>query len=100
MGPPGQNDTLEEGVLMALQRWYDQGVEYDYETGHSKGDTVTGSFTELVWKKCKKVGIGAARRASNGYIFTVVQFLPPGNMLGEYIENVLPPTEEGKTDLD
>ena len=34
----------------APRRWYDEIVDYDFETGNSKNGGVIGHFTQVVWK--------------------------------------------------
>ncbi|KAE9553955.1 hypothetical protein FO519_002819 [Halicephalobus sp. NKZ332] len=47
-------------------------------------------FTQLVWKKSTKIGIGVTV-AKNGMCFVVADFDPPGNIVGYFSQNVSPP---------
>ena len=47
----------------------------------------TGHSTQLIWKSSKYLGMGMAT-ANNAYYCTA-QYSPPGNMQGQYRENVL-----------
>ena len=90
MRPP--NPSLADAIKAAVMSWYDQHLNYDYTTGKAKADkpgATVFAFTALVWKQSTKVGIGAARK-SDGYIYIVIQFSPPGNMVGSFVQNVLP----------
>ena len=93
MRPPNTNMTAE--IITAVKGWYDQKENYDFTTGDAKpsnlGDYL--EFTALVWKQSTKVGIGAARK-SNGYIYIMVQYDPPTNMIDKFKDNVSPATTE------
>lgn len=51
------------------------------------------SFTQLVWKGTKEVGFGIAKNQDGVYFF-VAEYLPSGNIRGQYETNVLPLTDE------
>jgi len=90
MGPPNEIKAVE--VKKCIQRWYNSEADYDYQGGKGKGDKdIPGAFTQLIWKASNKIGIGAAVHKDTGYIYLVVQFSPPGNIMGQFIQNVLPP---------
>ncbi|WP_206538945.1 CAP family protein [Nocardiopsis lucentensis] len=83
----------DERVLrQAVDTWYSEIDHYDYNTpGFS---SKTGNFTQLVWKSTERVGVGiAATREENGWhgCMVVGRFDPPGNYVGRFEENVLPP---------
>ena len=66
--------------------WYDEVKDYNYvRPGFSMG---TGHFTQVVWKSSTEVGFGVAR-ASNGSYYAVGNYYPPGNMYGQFPQNVL-----------
>ncbi|XP_063723917.1 Golgi-associated plant pathogenesis-related protein 1-like [Symsagittifera roscoffensis] len=71
--------------------WYKECSNYDY----SKGDYIrgTGHFTQMVWKNSRKVGIGTAV-AKDGKMIVVANYKPPGNIIGEFKDNVLPPKKK------
>lgn len=54
------------------------------------------NFTQIIWKNSKYVGIGCSKTREN-IIYTVINFYPPGNIKNEFLENVLPPKEERKS---
>ncbi|EDW97884.1 Golgi-associated plant pathogenesis-related protein 1 [Drosophila yakuba] len=80
-----------EEPLQCVQDWYDEISDYDFE----KGEFVmtTGHFTALVWKNTNKMGVGQAKD-SNGNYWVVVRYYPPGNVNGQFKENVLPLIDE------
>ena len=43
----------------------------------------------MVWKSSQLIGIGEAGQA-RGNFYIVARYYPPGNVEGEYKENVLP----------
>lgn len=66
---------------------------YDFNS-RPDGATVTGHFTQVVWKGSTNLGIGRAEKDTVyqgfnlkcGYI--VARYKPAGNVRGEYTENV------------
>ncbi|OQV12418.1 putative Golgi-associated plant pathogenesis-related protein 1 [Hypsibius exemplaris] len=68
----------------AVDAWYSE-VE-DYFSWFGTGPT--GHFTQVVWKGTREMGI-AQSRGRNG-VYVVANYSPPGNMQGEYDENVGP----------
>ena len=66
--------------------WYDEIKDYDFSNpgfGYN-----TGHFTQVVWKGSKTLGCGIA---TGKYSWVVCRYGPPGNMMGDFPENVLPP---------
>ena len=48
-----------------------------------------GHFTQAVWKDSQQVGFGLAVNP-DGQNFVVATYQPAGNMVGSYLQNVLP----------
>ncbi|XP_028836901.1 GLI pathogenesis-related 2, like [Denticeps clupeoides] len=70
-------------------RWYNEVNQYNFNRpGFTSG---TGHFTAMVWKSCKKLGVGKAT-ASDGSTFVVARYTPAGNITnqGHFEANVLP----------
>lgn len=67
-----------------VQMWYDEVEGYDFKRGGFSMDT--GHFTQLVWKDTKRVGCGMV--SCNGLDVWVCQYDPPGNVEGEYRDQV------------
>lgn len=63
-----------------------------------------GHFTQVVWKKSNKLGIGKASGKKNGMTCTyiVARYRPPGNYKSQFADNVLKGSfNEGKcSDLE
>uniref|UniRef100_A0A1B6CI62 SCP domain-containing protein n=1 Tax=Clastoptera arizonana TaxID=38151 RepID=A0A1B6CI62_9HEMI len=63
----------------------------DYTFGQSNPDnSSTGHFTQVVWASTLYLGVGMALQDTN--IIVVCQYDPPGNVAGQYDENVPPPS--------
>ena len=69
-----------------VETWYNEGKDYDYNGDFQKG---SGHFTQIVWKETKEVGFAYAQ-SKNGTFYAVGHYYPPGNFLGEFINNVFP----------
>ncbi|WP_157982441.1 CAP family protein [Nocardiopsis sp. FIRDI 009] len=83
----------DERVLrQAVDTWYREINDYDFQA-HSHSAR-TGNFTQLVWRSTERIGVGiAATSEANGWhgCMVVARFDPPGNHVGRFEENVLPP---------
>ncbi|MGR6914239.1 CAP family protein [[Actinomadura] parvosata] len=74
----------------AVKSWYDEISSYDFAAAKFSSDS--GHFTQLVWKGSTKVGIARASGNTGEYVETYIVFVfePPGNMEGDFAQNVLP----------
>jgi hypothetical protein len=88
---PGGSSVIV-AINITLQTWYEEGVTYDYKL--EKPNPSTDEFTAIVWKGSKKMGVGVATRKTDGKIYIVFQFDPPGNIPGKFGENVQPSAGE------
>ena len=78
-----------------VQMWYDEIKNYNFKAGQFGMNT--GHFTQLVWASTTAVGAGVARTAK-GQIFLVANYSPPGNVVGQFQDNVFPiGTQKAKT---
>lgn len=66
--------------------WYAEVEKYDFKKGGFSMQT--GHFTQLVWKESTRLGCGVS--ACKGLRIWVCNYDPPGNVQGEYHQNVLP----------
>lgn len=84
----GQNLAYKSGAEFSAQGvadiWYNEVQNYNYSNPGFAMDT--GHFTQLVWKGTTQVGIGRAVRGNT--TFVVANYLPPGNVAGQYQDNV------------
>merc|ERR1719509_343211 len=71
----------------AVDGWYEegQGWRYNMGLGFSMG---TGHFTQVVWAGTTSVGCATAQGSQWTYV--VCNYGPPGNMQGQFNQNVLP----------
>jgi hypothetical protein len=89
----GQNLGYMYGQEMTGQAvsdmWYEEIAQYDFKNG--KFSSATGHFTQLVWRGTTQMGIARAT-ASDGSIYAVANYIPAGNVVGQFDKNVLPAT--------
>ncbi|XP_063699506.1 venom allergen 5-like [Culicoides brevitarsis] len=68
-----------------VKSWYDEIQQYNFSSpGFSTG---TGHFTQVIWRESTKLGIAKVEN-SKGQVFVVANYDPPGNVQGQYEENV------------
>merc|ERR1711942_474595 len=73
----------------AVDSWYSEIKDYTFGKEPSRGGPVTGHFTQVVWKGSTEVGVGVAQEGSK--VVVVANYSPPGNYIGQYVENVPAP---------
>mmetsp|Transcript_103167 Transcript_103167/g.178186 ORF Transcript_103167/g.178186 Transcript_103167/m.178186 type:complete len:1175 (-) Transcript_103167:76-3600(-) len=83
-GTYGQKVFRGNNVEDAIDQWYSEGQFYDFDK-HGLSEK-TQNFTQMVWKKTRKVGIAL----SNDGEVIVANYLPAGNQTGQFKKNVLP----------
>lgn len=83
---------------MALQTWYDEIQAYNFANpGYSPA---TGHATQMLWRDSKLLGCAMQRCPSLGASLgwgpdtsiVVCRYAPPGNVVGYFQYNVLPPS--------
>lgn len=73
----------------AVDGWYNEYKLYDFNNpGFSQA---TGHFTCLVWVASTNYGIGISLDNNTSSVDIVFNSSPPGNYIGQFKENVLPP---------
>lgn len=76
----------------AIKAFYDEIQYYDWNNpGFS---SQTGHFTQVVWKASTEIGVGIATYPDATYgrrSVVAINYRPPGNYLGQFEQNVLPP---------
>eukprot|EP00731_Ephydatia_muelleri_P017134 Em0010g232a len=81
----GQNLAYKSGGEFTAQEaadiWYNEVQNYNFSSPGFAANT--GHFTQLVWKGTTQVGIGKAVRGNT--TFVVANYLPPGNVAGQYL---------------
>jgi hypothetical protein len=69
-----------------VNAWYEEGKSFRWSLMDLQPGT--NNFTQLIWKASKRMGIAIA---AGGYgVFVVANYDPPGNIKGQFKENVLP----------
>ena len=73
-------------IVESVKLWASERNNFIYGT-----NKVTSGlhFTALVWLNSKRIGLGIAKGTRGSFV--VMRFTPPGNIDGQYIQNVLPP---------
>uniref|UniRef100_A0A6P7FKG2 Cysteine-rich venom protein kaouthin-2-like n=1 Tax=Diabrotica virgifera virgifera TaxID=50390 RepID=A0A6P7FKG2_DIAVI len=86
--------SSEKGQEVATY-WYSAVRQYDYsgEPDSLHVNVNAGHFTQMVWVGTRYCGVGKARGRS-GKLVVVAHYMPPGNVSGAYMINVLPPCED------
>lgn len=71
----------------AVANWYSEIKDFDFNTKSGRG---TGHFTQVVWKKSKKIGcaVGAIKKGDMFHEYVVCRYMESGNWQGEYKSNV------------
>ncbi|XP_054167661.1 Golgi-associated plant pathogenesis-related protein 1-like [Oppia nitens] len=86
----GNSEDVVGTCKQALEKWYKEGLNYDYDnpgTSHN-----TGHFSQLVWVGSSQMGCARCYGKGDKYYetYVVCDYHPPGNIRGEYQDNVLP----------
>jgi len=69
-------------ALDASQAWYGEIKDYHYGVLTAANFSKTGHYTQMVWSRTTKVGMGQAT-CSGGGIAIVAEYDPPGNYIGQ-----------------
>jgi len=75
-----------QSVGQMVQSWYDEISQYNFGTGQYSDQT--GHFTQVVWRGSTKLGCGVA--SCNGNDLLVCNYAGPGNIQGQFQQNVSP----------
>ncbi|KAK7864491.1 hypothetical protein R5R35_003109 [Gryllus longicercus] len=75
--------------------WYSACRKYNYdkEPDVLHANVNAGHFTQLVWARCRLLGLGKARSRA-GKVLVVAHYRPPGNVSGAFQSNVALPLPE------
>jgi len=65
--------------VQVVEAWAAESRDYDYSSNRCRG--TCGHYTQIVWRKTRRLGCGVARR--NGREVWVCNYDPPGNIVGE-----------------
>lgn len=90
----GYGENLAAGTSGAfspeevVEMWYRERAQHRFGSG--RFSMQTGHFTQLVWRASARIGCGTT--TCNGLDVWVCNYDPPGNVEGQFRENVLPTT--------
>ncbi|KAG4077472.1 hypothetical protein HA402_002899 [Bradysia odoriphaga] len=99
-GPYGENlykiwgGSVDSSAIMAtaIDSFYSEIAHYDFNNhGFSMQ---TGHFTQVVWSSSVEIGVGIATYPDPTYqhrTVVCINYKPPGNVEGQFRQNVLPP---------
>ncbi|KAG0076434.1 hypothetical protein BGZ90_008710, partial [Linnemannia elongata] len=73
-----------------IDAWYNEVSKYNYGSGGFS--SATGHFTQVVWKGSKRVGCAKRFCPGSNWTIYICNYDPPGNVQGQYQENVSPPS--------
>ncbi|KRF99294.1 uncharacterized protein Dwil_GK27574 [Drosophila willistoni] len=89
-GEFGENlAAMQNDPRTCVQLWYDEIELYNFKKGEYS--TKTGHFTAVVWKATTHLGVGHKKNEASKKVYVVARYLPPGNVIGQFIENVPKP---------
>lgn len=80
----GTSGMLDANAVVGM--WYDELKKFNFRSGGFS--MKTGHFTQVVWRGTRAVGCGMSQ--CNGLDVWICQYDPPGNVEGQYRENVRP----------
>jgi uncharacterized protein YkwD len=84
-GPYGENLAFGYGsVKEAIAAWYGEGSQYN--SNNPTFQMSTGHYTQVVWKGSKH--LGCYTRDCNGRPYTMCEYDPAGNVMGQFQDNV------------
>lgn len=76
----------------AIKTFYNEIKFYDWN--NPVFSMKTGHFTQVVWKSSIEIGVGIATYPDQRYnhrTVVCISYRPPGNVKGQFQQNVLPP---------
>ncbi len=82
------NNKFLDGKSVA-DLWYSQKKNYDFINPSTKNIPLIKGFTNLVWKKTKKIGCGYACKEKDEKCYYCCTYYP-GGIESIYMDNVLP----------
>jgi len=82
--------SLDAGTAVerAIESWYKGLDDYNFIRGSSHGGITGRLFSQIVWKRSERLGMGVA--SSGNRTIAIAFYDPPGNIQGEFANNVFP----------
>ena len=93
----GENIYIYKGEKLDVNEmcndWYNEINKYDKQLNQYQKNT--SHFTQMIWKGTKELGFGIVKnkKDKDKIFYAVALYYPPGNILGEFKENVLFPDD-------
>ena len=99
--------NISDAIQYSVQSWYHEIKDYDFNHPETSNASLTGHFTQLIWKSSWWVGMDAIETEGNK-TYIVALYYPPGNMelvgscspgcrFGLYKQNVVTPFHRNTT---
>ncbi|KAA8900625.1 hypothetical protein TRICI_006183 [Trichomonascus ciferrii] len=86
-GPYGENIAMGyDSAEDAIKAWYEENKKYNFQAGQFSEST--GHFTQMVWKSSTQIGCADVDCGDKG-TFMACEYFPRGNVMGQFVENVL-----------
>lgn len=87
--PYGENlfaSSYKTDFVEAINSWYSEKKDYNYNSNSCNSGKVCGHYTQLVWKNSEEVGCGIAVYEKGNFkngVVIVCRYNPAGNYIGE-----------------
>ncbi|KAH9417082.1 hypothetical protein DERP_013197 [Dermatophagoides pteronyssinus] len=95
----GENLYMIYGSLSNCQivtkAWYDEFQDFNYDFQNPQYTSNTGHATQVIWAGTQEIGCSQRKfydQSNRPHQYTVCMYNPPGNMIGDFKNNVLPPS--------
>ncbi|KAI8075509.1 CAP domain-containing protein [Thamnidium elegans] len=89
MSGTGQNIAMGHSSMeVAIDAWYNEVSNYDYNTGSSSNGGEILHFTQVVWKDTTEIGCGATYCDNHQATLYVCNYRTPGNYPNQFAANV------------
>jgi hypothetical protein len=85
----GYGSDVMSLMKLSIDDWYNEISLYDFNNPAFSAST--GHFTCLVWLTSTTFGMGISINNANNTVDVTFNTSPPGNYIGEFQQNVLPP---------
>lgn len=91
----GYGTDIIKLIKKSIDLWYDEISLFDFSNPDFSHQT--GHFTCLVWKSSTNFGMGITMDLSNNKVDIAMNTSPPGNILGQFKDNILPLINAGSS---
>jgi uncharacterized protein YkwD len=84
----GYKNEIVKLIKLSVDKWYNEIKQYNFN--NPTFSSQTGHATALLWSSSTSFGFGYSYNNSKKSAIVVMNFNPPGNVMGQFKENVLP----------